>query len=393
MSSPSADVPLPLTESQSSRFAASLRTLASRGGWVMTDQAIVSLGNFLTANLLGRFLSPSAYGAFGLILENMLFLNSLQGALVIYPYSVKAAADPSRLPRLTTASIFFTLILMPLLGGGMIGVAWAAGTLNLWPWIFFAILFWQVQETLRRGLMSDLRFRDTVWGDAVSYGGQAALIAILALSNHLTLGNAIAAIALTSCCAAIIQAFQVGPQRTMPGEIPAIARDFWVLGKWALLTALLTLVSGSAYLWTLRFAHGLEAVAAFMAILAMMKLTHPLMSSVTSLIVPAAARARGRGEGNRGAIRVALKYSSLGLLLLGPYLFLFIAPALSLRIFYGWGTPYVANAHVLRIYVISYTLVFVNAIAQAMLGAWSVRSTHSLRNSSTRSSPRQLACR
>ena len=69
----------------------------------------------------------------------------------------------------------------------------------------------------------------------------------------------------------------------------------------------------------------------------------------------------------------------LGLLLVPPYLFLFIAPSLSLKIFYGWHTPYAAWGNVLRIYVISYVLVFINAVAGAMLVAWSARNTRSPR--------------
>jgi O-antigen/teichoic acid export membrane protein len=368
MSASATEVPIPIADSLSARVVGLARLAAAKGGWVMTDQAIVSLGNFLTANLLGRYLSQQQYGSFGLIIENLLFLNSLQGALIIYPYSVKGAADPNRLPRLTTASILFTLVLLPLLGSGMIGVAWAAGTIHLSGWILIALLFWQIQETLRRGLMSDMRFRDTIWGDSISYLGQAAIVGILAYTKHLTLGGAIVAIALTSAAAALIQAYQLRPRKLATGDLENAASEFWALGRWALLTSLLTIVSGSAYLWVLRFGHGLESVAVFMAILAMMKLTHPLMSSTTSLIVPAAARARARG-GNRQAIRTVLKYSMLGLLLVPPYLFLFFAPSLSLKIFYGWHTPYAAWGYVLRIYVISYVLVFINAVAGATLGA------------------------
>ena len=149
--------------------------------------------------------------------------------------------------------------------------------------------------------MSDMRFRDTIWGDAISYLGQAAIVGLLAYNGRLTLGGAIVAIALTSGRGA------AAGVSTPPAE-PALRRtskyrqrilDPRAMG---LLTSLLTIVSGSAYLWVLRFGHGLESVAVFMAILAMMKLTHPLMSSTTSLIVPAAARAaRAAGIDRRSA--------------------------------------------------------------------------------------------
>lgn len=341
--------------------------LRSRGVWVLIDQAVVSAGNFATAILLGRHLSQAAYGSYGMLLENMLLLNSLQAALIIYPYSVKGAGEPARLQRLTTASVLLTLVMFPLLAAGMVGVAAVSGVIELSGWAIVAIICWQLQETVRRGLMADLRFADAIWGDALSYLGQTAVVGVLGITGNLTLGRALVAITVTSAAGAILQTWQIRPQRLRAGDLAAAVREFWVLGRWALLTSMLVLVSGTAYMWVLKYGHGLETVGAFVAIYSVMKLTHPLMSSATSLIQPAVARAR-RTEGVHAAVRVVWRYSMLGLLLVPFYAFLLVAPAWAMRILFGEGTPYVAYANLLRLYVLSYSIVFVNAVAAATLG-------------------------
>src|ERR1700733_1293690 len=48
--------------------------------WTLADQAVVSVGNFLTSNMLARHLPQEQYGAFGTLFETLLFLNGLQAA-------------------------------------------------------------------------------------------------------------------------------------------------------------------------------------------------------------------------------------------------------------------------------------------------------------------------
>jgi hypothetical protein len=68
------------------------------------DQGIVSCGNFVTSVLLARSLAVDQYGVFALFLDAILFLNSLQAALLIYPLTVRCAAmDENDLRRCAAA--------------------------------------------------------------------------------------------------------------------------------------------------------------------------------------------------------------------------------------------------------------------------------------------------
>src|SRR5262249_35233931 len=204
-----------------------------RATWVLIDQGVVSLGNFLTINLLVRNLAETKYGAFNVLLETMLYLNSLQAAVINYPLTIKGASgDHANLKRLATASVGLTLGLLPLLGAA---IAVAAAVLQGWDFAIVAIaamVLWQVQETLRRALISELRFADAVWGDAISFLGQAATLFILGRMGMITFGSALLVMSLTSGAAIALQAMQIGLIRVRLRELKVIARDFWKLGWW-----------------------------------------------------------------------------------------------------------------------------------------------------------------
>ena len=79
--------------------------------WALIDQAIVSGGNFLTNLVLIRTLVPSAYGAYALVLNAMLFLNNLHTNMIAYPVCMAGArADDQQLRGITTGDLLVTLM-------------------------------------------------------------------------------------------------------------------------------------------------------------------------------------------------------------------------------------------------------------------------------------------
>jgi O-antigen/teichoic acid export membrane protein len=334
----------------------------------MGDQGIVSVGNFVTFNLLARSLPAEQYGAFGVTLESILFLNSLQSALVVYPMTVQGATRGAlRLQKLVSGSLLFTLILLPVLGS-LTGLA--TRTSATWPTAFcavFAMLMWQTQETTRRALMADLRFRSVVWGDACSYLGQAAAVFVLSRTNTLALGTAFIVMGLTSLLAAVVQLLQLRVRMVRIADLRLQARDCWKLGRWMLLSNLGAIVTNVGYLWTLRFSRGLDAVATFAALFAVTKLANPVTSSLCGIITPAAARASAAG-GPRASIKVALKYVVLGgVIVTIPFTFVFIMPAATLRMLYGAGSPYIVQAHLLRLVLPIYAMMYISFVTSAWL--------------------------
>ena len=60
-------------------------TETRRGAWALADQGVVSIGNFVTTVLMIRSLHQAQFGMFNVAFEAMLWLNSLQASLVVYP--------------------------------------------------------------------------------------------------------------------------------------------------------------------------------------------------------------------------------------------------------------------------------------------------------------------
>lgn len=339
-----------------------------RATWVLVDQGIVSLGNFLTLGVLTRTLVPKELGAYQVLFETILWLNGLQSALVIYPLLVKGATgDRQNLGRLATGSIILTLLLLPFLGGATVASVGALNNSNVAVSAVLALLLWQLQETMRRGLIADLRFSDAVYGDGISYLLQAGLVMLLAKLEMLDLNRAFIVMAATSAGGALLQAWQIGLKPIRFWQLRLIARDFWKLGRWAMLANASGIVTNVGYNWVLLAYHGKEANAIFSAVIFSFKLANPIMNSLTGLITPAVARESTHSM--RGATRSALRFIFFGAVLLAPYflaLLIFAGPIMK-WLSHG-DKPYFQYPHLLRLFVANYSAVFLLAMICAWLG-------------------------
>ncbi len=333
----------------------------------LTDQAVVSAGNFLTGALLARHLSQTEYGAYGVIIETILFLNGLQAGLIVYPMTVRGAANRTRGARTyATASVLFTLALLPLLGTAMgFSAVLAARGSNAGGWVAvgfsaaIAMLLWQLQDTLRRILFADLRPAASIPGDAVSYLGQLAILAMLWKLNRLTLPATLITIGATSAAAAVIQALQIGLTAISWKELRGFAADFWKLGRWTALSNSMGLLTGVGYFWTLRYFHGLKATAAFAAMVLPLKVANPILLGTGNVLVPAVSRGHSIG-GHRAAFHSAVRYWAVaGVLILPLFAMLVIFPRISLGLLVGSQSPYLAYAPLLRLYTFAMIVYYV----------------------------------
>jgi O-antigen/teichoic acid export membrane protein len=352
------------------------RLLTCRPLWTLADQGMVSVGNFLSGVILARHLPKTGYGAYALLLETMLFLNTLQSAVVTYPMSVRGAThEPHQVRRFASASLWITLALLPILGlamgvGVFFGVNSLGSTADILPLAVCAVgamLLWQLQETLRRSLMSELRFMACIPGDALSYLGQAILLWMLADSGKLTLPWAFVIIGATSGLAIVLQSLQIGLVRLRLREIAEIARDFWKLGNWTLLANLAGLITTIGYTWTLKIFRGLDATAAYAAMIVPLKLANPILIGIGNLLVPAVAKAAKRG-GLSATIRIAVRYGLLGAGIIFSYYGLVAAfPHMVLAEVFGKHSPYLLEATPLRLYLINMCVMYVEFVLLAWL--------------------------
>lgn len=355
------------------RWVARARHLAAwagtwNGTWSLGDQCAVSLGNFVTNVVVIRALLQAEYGLFGILLEVIFLLNNLHSSIVTYPLSVKGAkVDAAAMRRLAGGSLGLSL-----LAGVPLGVAMLVTTAALARWqlglvALVTVVLWQAQETMRRGLMAQLRYRDAFWGDAISYLGQAAALAGLARWGHLSLETIFGVMALTSALAAALQAWQLGVARIRMADLKELARSYWSLGQWNLYSSLTGVFTVPAYAWVLGYFYGLGVVALHQAFLNLMKVCHPVLFGMMNLIVPATAASMASG-GIDAARATFRKYALAGGLLLTPYFALMLIwPEGVVRLLYGAHTAYVHHGMAVRLFAISYACIYVTNMYTALL--------------------------
>ena len=346
------------------------RALPRASLWALADQGVVSLGTFLTSVVLARSLPPAEYGVFILVFGTVVFLNGVQGSLIGFPLSIKAAAaDQEGLEEFTAAALALTAGAVLVLGVVVVAATIAVRRLEIAPWALVAMLLWQWQDCLRRALMAHVRHRDAIWGDAASFLGQAGVLWILSRAIGLTSELAFAVVALTSGLSAWLQSAQVGLRLPTLASLQVRGLEFWSLGRWLTLTNFTNILTIQAFPWTLAYFHGLEATAQFQATANILGITHPVLFSMSNLVVPAAARARVTG-GALAAWRVGSTYGGQAALLLLPFfLVLLVWPTQVLEIFYGADSPYAVLDGMLRLFVVVYCFRYAAFVVGGVLRA------------------------
>ncbi|MCC6424991.1 MAG: polysaccharide biosynthesis C-terminal domain-containing protein [Phycisphaerales bacterium] len=360
----STDLNLPANESVS----ASARSALSKGFWSLADQGVVSVGNFATNILLARNVAEHDYGVFAILFGILLFLNSVHSAFVTYPLSVKGAMiDLPGLRQLAGHSLLLSgLLSLPLMGAATIAaIVLKRGDLAVW--LCGAMLFWQLQETLRRALMAHLRYREAIWGDAIHFLGQSAVIFLFAYWGELNLHLAFVAMCVAAALGAGVQGLQLGICWVGRQQWRKFVLISWDLGRWMLLSSLVSVVSLQVVPWVLAYFYGVDEAGRLAAITTILGVIHPVLFGIGSLIVPAASRALMRGP--RAAWRVGIKYTLLGSVLVTPYYLLVAAmPVLVLEVFYGVGSPYEDLTLALRMLVVCHAVDFLGTMLGSVLG-------------------------
>jgi O-antigen/teichoic acid export membrane protein len=342
----------------------------NRGFWLLADQGVVSLGTFATNVLLARSLAPAQYGTYTILLGVLYFLNGLHSGLLIYPLTLKVAtAAPPLRKHLGGTGLCFTLALAAPLAAVAVAAAVLLGQPLLAPWVCAALVAWQLQETLRRALIAQFRHRDALWGDGLSYLGQALTVWVVCRNAPPALSTIFALMTGTSLAALTVQIFQVSPALA-PATLGRFARDFWDLGRWTLLSGFFSQFNVYSLPWSLAIFHGPTASASFEAVNTLLKPVNPLIHSINGLVLPAAARASSLA-GQQGAFAVGLRtMGQLGGLLLVWFLPLLMRPREALGFFYGGESPYLAHTGELRLWVLFTALYFVaQTLGAAILGA------------------------
>lgn len=242
------------------------RLLFDRGSWTLVDQCVVSLGNFALNVQLARNLAVADYGKFVLFLGAIFVLRTFDYSLISYPLAVRlhSARRDEHAGLMANSALLASALGLVLLLLLVLGIQLLGGSYILLP-AASCYLAWQAQETMRRCLLANFRFRAAVAGDAVSFIGQAVAIAVLAWAGGLTLNTAIYSMSATFVAGALVHASKLHFGRPNVAQAIRLAREYFALGKWSLVYYEVLILRLQLFPWALAATASTAATAAFQA--------------------------------------------------------------------------------------------------------------------------------
>jgi O-antigen/teichoic acid export membrane protein len=341
-----------------------------RASWTLVDQCVVSGGNFLLNVLLARKLSQDDYGEFALFLGTIFLLRAIDYSLISYPVAVRLHGTPEheRARLLGNTSVLASALALAFVVVMALGSVLAGDDDIVVP-ACLCFLCWQAQETSRRYLLADFRYRAAVAGDGIAYVGQALLIAFFIWVDTITLTAALYLMSVTFALGALVHVSKLRFAWPDLTEAYRLAGEYFSIGKWSIVSYELVLIRVQLFPWILAATAGTAATASLQAGLNIANMMNPIIFGIGNAIPQVAAHAH-RTEGVAGAWRAASGYVLFGL---GPIVIICAAillmPDLALHLAYGPTSPYLAGALSLQLLAIAGVLDYIaEMISKTLLG-------------------------
>jgi O-antigen/teichoic acid export membrane protein len=358
-----------------------LRPFLGREAWALTDQAVVSGTNFLTSVILLRFMGLAEFGVFALAWMSVLFVNSLQTALIVSPMmSIGPKQDERDRPRYFGAVVFQELVLVSLcfvlvfvalkLSGNFFSHAsllQLALLRQLALPLAVSAFAYQMQDFLRRYFFATRQSRRALADDTLSYLTQLPLLFLLHRTGHLTSATALWVMAGTSLAGLATGWLWMEPIEFNRDWIRAISRRHWKLSRWLTGASLMQWTSSNLFVVAAPIYYGAAAAGVLKASQNLMGAANVWFMGLDN-VVPAETARRLRQSG----VHSMLAYTRSILLRWGGITLLFAmvmaaAPEFWLRLFYG--ATMVQYGYVLRLYAVLYVFSFIGGPLRAGLQA------------------------
>ena len=320
------------------------RNLWRKGFWGIADQALISAAHFISTILVARVISPREFGLYALAYTGLVFLNTIQSALVTEPHTTLGAPlTGTRYVAYTTDTGWLQVLLC--IASALLVLAIAVpATIQGW-WVAPVILAlapatvaWQLQTYVRRAMYTRSRVSQAFINDLLSYGGHIIIVAGLWWKGNLTPVVALLALAATSALGSLLGLWQIRRQldRTLSRDrIRPTARANWGFGKWLLGEHIAYWTSGQIYPVLAAGFVSITATGALRAIDTIMGPTNVLRIALDPLFAPRAARTFARG-GKPALLQLIRRLQVLNVIAIGAYcitVMIFAGPIL--RLVYG----------------------------------------------------------
>lgn len=346
---------------------------------VLLDQAMVSGSNFLIGILLARLLGLEAFGWFTLAWIVVLFIQSLQQAMIIAPMmTIGGQTDETDHPSYFGAVIrhqFWFFLISTLLTLTILAIwSYLFGELDYPAILALTVLVAasQWQEFLRRYHFTVGQTWSAAASDAGRYLSQVIALALLTflLSGQITVETALWIKALASLTGALVALVRLRPRRWSTPTYHDVTRQHWAFGKWLAGSTLLRWASSNLFVLAAAALIGPAAVGGIRAAETLMGATHVFFQAMENAIPPRAARLF-RDGGTVALHRLMGQLAVVGGgITLGLALALSAAPGFWLGSVFG--AEYAAYAHLVKWFGLIYLVMFVNMVLRIGLRTMSV---------------------
>jgi O-antigen/teichoic acid export membrane protein len=349
--------------------------LLGRESWALGDQAVVSGTNFLTNVMLARFMGLTEFGVFALAWMSMLFVNSLQSALIIAPMmSVAPKQEGKDRPCYFGAVVFQEFVLVFFCFILVFTAVWVSGRFfphaelrQLALPLAVSAFAYQMQDFGRRYFFATRQGRRALADDALSYLPQLPLLFLLHHAGNLNSATALWVMAGTSVLGLAPVWFWMEPLNFKWDMIKTIFRRHWKFSRWLGAAALLQWTSGNLFVIAAPIYYGAAAAGVLKASQNLMGATHVWFQGLDN-VVPVETARRLRQGGTHAMLAytrsVLLKWGGLTLLFA---IVMAAAPGFWLRLVYGPGMA--QYGYILRLYALLYVMVFLGGPLRAGLQA------------------------
>ena len=337
---------------------------AREGYLAAVDQGVISASNFLATIILARNVTPTELGVYGVGFVALRLVRSFQEGLVVQPLNVFGAGmDADSFRRYATSSTLIQVLLAIIfslaaaLGGWLLTIT---GNDTAGPALFalwFAFLWWQLQEHIRRMLYTRGLLSAAVANTVLANALRLILILWWVSRGRLTGIYGLHAIGWGSLGA------------LLPGLWAARSywtRDFanlkqtwsrnWELGRWLLGGSLANWVAVEFYPVLTAGMISFAAAGAYRALQNLVAPIHLLLRATDTFLTPRAARLFDQNGQSSLGLTLRRIYLVSGIPILGVLAIAMLFPAPLLRLLYG--ETYVSYSNSMILMALFYALLY-----------------------------------
>lgn len=269
-------------------------TSGCAGPIAVLDQGTVSLCNFLTALLIGRFAGKSELGTYAIAFAVATGITELSAALTSTPYAIfgPQMTLPARrrylgtllLQQLTLSGGLSALVLLGLATAAYVGRA-TPGSAIITAATVLALL--NVREFCRRAFYAELAVHFALALDALACVGQICGLLILSRLGHLNAANVYLLIG--SVSAIYITAWMVHKRANLKFDISGLWKatvENWAASKWVFASVALWMVATYFYPLLLAVFHGTAITGVWAACSTIVGAVNPIFGGLGNYVTP-----------------------------------------------------------------------------------------------------------